>query len=347
MPLHTGHELMIEMAAAEFDEVTIIISSQLEDPGQTPGLVARATLIGNKYENRNITVKQWVDRSPEILETDRYGTVINNEPFWQYWIKMLNLSVPDLTHIVSSDRYGQELARRLSTAERPVEWCPIDPDRELYNISARDIRANPLANWKYISKEFREFYACVVTVIGPESAGKTTLVNDLAEFWGGAAVPEYGRILSEAKQNNLTVDDFIAILHRHESLVKHAIENSPNGMVFVDTERFVTRLYADKYLALSMAAQSRLHHAVTTIRSYSDIIVLVPPVLEWVDDGTRVMSDIAERKDFYRHLKNFYMYTRGLLELQSTDRKDRVHEVSRAIADEVVDQSAKIRLITY
>ena len=342
MPLHKGHELMINMALAEFSHVTIIVSSSAWKPDKkTPGLEERYKIIKKKYEPYNVTVVKHVDLSPTINEMDEHGTVINNEPFWDYWVETVHKIATRATHLVSSDRYGGDLVRRINLRYKTnMKWVPVDPDRELVPVSATDIRKDPFKNWKYISEEFRRFYALKIVVMGPESTGKSTLVKDLAKYWRSGYVPEYGRILSEAQNNNLTVQNFIDIKNRHYEMIEQAIKMSDTGIVFIDTEAFTTFQFLAEYLGLEERenGNAAIKLVAEANASKFDKYILLPPVIPWDDDGTRVMPDKTRREKFYEELEDFLKEReRPYHVVTSLGREERVREVS-CLLPELVGQ---------
>jgi HTH-type transcriptional repressor of NAD biosynthesis genes len=192
------------------------------------------------------------------------------------------------------------------------------------------IREKPLEHWRYISREFRRYFAKKIVVVGPESTGKSTLVKDLAQAWNSSYVPEYGRILSEAKKNVLNEADFNLIATRHENMINLAIEESETGLVFIDTEAYTTMLYAEVWFSdafddsdfdeVSMRANFSKYH----------MQILLPPEIPWDDDGTRVMPLEGERVKFYKRLKTFFSDNSAddLYEVRSRSRNERVNEIS-------------------
>lgn len=339
MPMHKGHELMIEMAASQLDEMVVIVSSMA---ASTPGrdwLNTRYEIIKQKYANvPNITVVKYVDTYSELdeyLETDDNGTVINNEPFWDYWTNIFRTFAPDATHFVSSDRYGKEAARRMD-----IEWFAVDPDRELFDISATQIRNDPVANWKYLAREFRPHYVKKVVVVGPESSGKSTLVKDLGKAWNSPAVPEYGRIMTEiVGDNEWKVDDFHLIVTRQHAMNDKAALESETGVIFIDTEAYTTFLYCVEYLdGFSRTIKDMAYD------EKFDLVVLVKPNLPWVNDGARVMPKQNDRQTFYDTLLQFISCkSDDYYELDETDRTKRVTEVSVLVADLLAYRTNKFK----
>lgn len=337
-PLHQGHELMVSMAAAEMDEVIVIVSDTVASDQLTSKLTESYMPLNYRYKAvcrafgkyPNVKVVKHVDLYGEPKQYDNHGTAVDDE-FWDYWTNVFKILAPDAIYFVSSDRYGQEAANRLH-----IGWFPVDPDRELINISATRIRANPIDNWHYINEEFRSDFGKRILVIGPESTGKTTLTKDLGIALGSPVVPEYGRFLSEAKNNDLNIQDFHRIVVRHASMEETAMRVSKTGLTISDTDRFTTYLFSKIYLGVHMAnPRPRSGRSVNPDRY--DLVVLLPPVIPWIDDGTRVISDYSERVEFYDQLLEAYREHPNLVILTETDRQKRVDIVCGHVASMLQD----------
>ncbi|MEB3126245.1 MAG: adenylyltransferase/cytidyltransferase family protein [Synechococcales bacterium] len=134
-PLHKGHQLVIETALAEMDEVSVII---YDAPETTPiPLNIRARWIRRLYPNVNV-IEAWdgpteVGNTPEIQRSHE-----------QYIIDRLKIS--DITHFYSSEFYGQPMSTALGAINRLV-----DPSRKRVPISGTQIRQNPFLGREFIS----------------------------------------------------------------------------------------------------------------------------------------------------------------------------------------------------
>ena len=122
-----------------------------------------------------------------------------------------------------------------------------------------------------------------VGVIGPESAGKSTLAKYLANRYRGTLIPEYAREYIENLDRPYTYDDVVAIArHQIEELSK-----LPNGLYFFDTELIVTKVwFVHKYGHCPDWLEQALH-------TYPmDVYLLTYPDLPWVPDPVRENPDI-------------------------------------------------------
>lgn len=347
-PFHRGHELMISMAAAELKELTVIVadSEDAEYVGDLYiSLVFRYNMVKQALKHLdNVRVVYHVDKYGDAQEYDKHGTAVD-EDFWAYWTNVFTMLAPDANYFVSSDRYGQEAARRMSDTHptREVQWFPVDPDRELFDISATRIRQDPFGNWKYIHPMFRQLFGKRILVIGPESSGKSTLVRELGKALSSPAVPEYGRILSEMHENELTEEHFEQIVKRHHEMELFAIRNSETGLAISDTDVFTTYLYSEVYLPDSGMESIRRKCNI----NWYDLVIILPPELEWDDDGTRVMDDYNDRKGFFERLCSEYAnHPNAWIIKHTPDLKDRVDIVCSKV-DELFFSNAEIRESRY
>jgi NadR type nicotinamide-nucleotide adenylyltransferase len=338
LPLTKGHEVMIDFARSQLDELIIIVSSNDSSASSKgmPSLCERAVIIDGKYGGNNVSVIAVTDTIGDPKSYDLHGTS-TDEDFWNKWVEVFSEFAPDATHFVSSDRYGKEAARRLG-----LKWMPVDPDRQVIDISATKVRdANSsmftclggTKAFRNISDSFKPILAKKFVVVGAESSGKSTVVADLARRFGTSYAPEYGRILSEARDNDLDADDFDDIVSG-QHVLNDAAAIASDGIYFVDTEAFTTYLYATVY---GVQPSDRIFQMARQETCAG--VIFIPPVLNWVDDGTRVMAGSAERQKFYDELVILFEKHKlcggdtPSMVLSSTDRAERVTEVEDWIYD--------------
>lgn len=291
MPLHAGHELMIEFGIAMCNEFNIIVSGKETD---VIPLSVRWAWVNEKYGHLpNVFVHDHTDESPTPINVDEHGTVLDPE-YQEYWKNEFTRMAPHATHFVSSDMYGKTMADLLG-----IKWLPVDPKREMINISATQIRDDVEYNFNMISDVAKPYFVHKIAIVGPESCGKSTLVRDLANHFGGSIVNEYGRTLSEVKENDLTVEDFMDIVHGQQALIDIAVKNAKSPFVFIDTEAYTTYLFSKVYLGEYIEEIAEFGHT-----QEIDHYIVLSPTVEWVNDGTRVLGDQEKREKFYEDILN-------------------------------------------
>lgn len=176
-PLHKGHQLVIETALAEMDEVSVIIYDATET---TPiPLNMRARWIRRLYPNVNV-IEAWdgpteVGNTPEIQRSHE-----------QYIIDRLKIS--DITHFYSSEFYGQPMSTALGAINRLV-----DPSRKRVPISGTQIRQNPFLGREFISPLVYQDLIINIVFLGAPSTDKTTIARRMATEYETVWMPEYGR----------------------------------------------------------------------------------------------------------------------------------------------------------
>lgn len=150
-----------------------------------------------------------------------------------------------------------------------------------------------------IGRSFRRKYAPFfqkrLTVLGPESAGKTTLARDLAAAFRALVMPEYGRTYDVAyKQGkNWSADDLVTLAETHR-VMRKAISGLAGPLLIEDTDAVQTAVWS-QFLVNGVAP------ALGTIEreTLADHYLLLAPDTQWVQDGVRYAGDPAVRAFFF------------------------------------------------
>ncbi|MEM7218263.1 MAG: AAA family ATPase [Pseudomonadota bacterium] len=289
LPLHKGHELLLQAAATHCNELTVLVGVTPNDPysfEQRKRWITAAIQAGNQ-NTATMAIVADPDPDPNVAK-DAEGTVVD-ERYWQRWLEQNAETLRDIELVFTSDPYGQELARRIGAS-----WFPVDPTRETVPVSARQIRKDRRAYFHFVSDGAKPDVALTVAVVGAESTGKSMLVRALAEHYSTTYAPEWGRTISDAR-DALSVADFDAILSMQKLLIRRAQLDS-DGLCFTDTEAITTALYAPIYLGEEHA---NAWHIAREQRF--SLYLLLDPTVPWVDDGTRVL-DQPKRQAFHQAL---------------------------------------------
>jgi nicotinamide riboside kinase len=129
--------------------------------------------------------------------------------------------------------------------------------------------------------EQRGRYIFIIT--GPESAGKSSLTEELAKYFNGIAVKEYARDYVENLNRNYTFEDVEAIaahqVEEYHSVTEITDRNRP---VFFDTFLFITKVWFEEVF---YCCPLWLHRAIKKCRI--DLALLCFPDLPWEPDGVR------------------------------------------------------------
>lgn len=88
-----------------------------------------------------------------------------------------------------------------------------------------------------------------VVLFGPESTGKSTLAQQLADHYDTVFVPEYSRIYAEMQllcNKPLTKEDVVEIAHGQLKL-ETELRPKANKVLFCDTDLLETKVYSEMY----------------------------------------------------------------------------------------------------
>lgn len=273
MPPQTGHVYLINTAAAQCVNLYVMICS--DDTQPIAGELRYKWLCEIFKGRENIHIIWCTDPNPQYPEECESVDIF----YKKYWVPSVHKHIDKLGVIFTSEEYGDEFARYLG-----VEHVKVDQPRSHYAISATDIRTNPFHNWQYIPKEVRTYFKKTITIMGPESTGKSTLAKRLAEHFETAYIKEYGRTyVAITGTDNLTVNDFESIAVGHNLCISLA---NNTKTLFVDTEAITTKVFMDMYLGPCEGLHSNIIEEHIKGQEF-DLYLLLDIDVPWVDDGTR------------------------------------------------------------
>jgi len=297
MPLHEGHLLVIKTAATLVDDLVVLVCSLNDDP--IDGMLRYRWVTDSVPDN--VTVRWHSDPMPQLPEDD--------VDFWPKWKSLIH-SYGRFDKVFGGEDYVLTLGIEINAE-------PVPLGRDLIKISASKIRANPYAHWKHVPSVVRPYYRKRVTLLGPESTGKTTLSNQLQEYFGDSScvVPEYGRTYDETlkKGADWNSDDFLSIATIHAAMRSALLPSCP-PIVIEDTDFIQT-----------MAWENQLTGSVTNDYSSfdsADLYLLLTPEVPWIDDGTRygekhrdsmlhyLRTQLSDRKLNYQRIQGSDWHTR-------------------------------------
>lgn len=274
MPVHQGHIHLIETAAAQVQQLTVLMCSIKSEP--IPGGLRYAWLRQSLLHLPQVRVLHITDENPQTPEQHKF--------FWEIWLDTFRRHVPDAQVVFSSEDYGDEIARRMG-----IRHIMVDKPRQTVPVSATLIRQNPHKYWHFIPPPVRPYYVHKVVLTGPESVGKTTLTRQLAQHFNAAFVEEYGRSYTDKHGTQLSPLDFSHIAAGQLMWEDQAAQNADNGLLFCDTDLMVTQIWAEVYQQPCPAWIIDINHQ----RRY-DLYLLLDTDIDWHDDGTREFPQLRQ-----------------------------------------------------
>lgn len=147
---------------------------------------------------------------------------------------------------------------------------------------------------KDTSKFRRELKRVLIT--GPESSGKTALVNRLSECFNGVAVEEYARAYVEGLDHSYTYDDVEHIARQQLSAYEREYQGAE--WVFFDTGLMITMVWFE---VVYKEIPKWLVGAMQEVRF--DLVLLCAPDIPWIPDGVRENGGDERDRLFERYKK--------------------------------------------
>ncbi|MTJ48882.1 AAA family ATPase [Dolichospermum sp. UHCC 0259] len=204
--------------------------------------------------------------------------------FWQIWYDSIRRVLPNgPDYVFASENYGWQLAEILGAS-----YIPVDQARSLVPISGTQMRQNPLENWHYLPDCVRPYFARRVCIFGPESTGKSTLTQNLANYYNTVYVSEYARGLLDFKGGHCDFTD-IPLIARGQMAAEDALVRQANKVIFCDTDLITTTIWS--HVLFGKCPQWIEDEG--NRRKY-DLYLLLDVDVPWVDDTQRCLPNYRE-----------------------------------------------------
>ena len=269
-PPTKGHQFLIDSATKHCEVVHVMICSL---KSETISGELRAQWLRDMYQfNPNVRIIHCTDENPQYPSE----CTSLDEFYNTYWVPTVYKNIKELDVVFTSEDYGEEFARYLG-----IKHVMVDKERKTYPVSGTAVRTDALSNWGLIDKQVQRYFMKKVVVMGPESTGKSTLISNLARYFGANSVEEFGRTYTEVTgTDNLTLKDFENIVFGHANLIENV---EPSKVVFIDTEAITTKIFCEMYLG---SCDSEYINEMIEKQRF-DLHLVLDIDVPWVDDGTR------------------------------------------------------------
>ncbi len=298
-PLHIGHIHDIIKAASVCEELYIIISWCEGRESASKELRYRWILNSTRHlPNIKIILIEDKAVSKEVYDTDFY---------WEQGARDIKEAIGKKIDAVfcGSDYFGTNRFESLYGHESEVIYF----DRQEVPISATEIRSWASEHWDYIPNVCKDHYTRKVLVLGGESTGKSTLVQNLALAYNTNFVSEVGRdtCAYAGGEQMMTAEDLYENLLRQKLHVMDAVKHA-NRLLFVDTDAITTLFYSDLLLT-DAKLQEKCKNLALAIHSITDwdLILFLEPTVEFVQDGTRNELIAQNRKKYSEQIKSLFL----------------------------------------
>jgi NadR type nicotinamide-nucleotide adenylyltransferase len=278
LPPHTGHLHLIRESAKQVDHMYVLMCSIEREP--IPGHLRYQWLRKIFAREAHIQVIHVTDENPQ--------EPIEHPDFWRIWAGTFERNLPEKPDIFfSSEHYGFDLERELG-----IKHHLIDLHRQTVSISARYIRQEPFRYWDFIPEVVRPYFVKKVVLTGPESVGKSTLAQQLAQHFQTHWLPEYGREYYEQVMPHF---DYLGISHIAGGHLMHEEEAllRANKILFLDTDLILTEIWSEIYFQRCPEWIRTVNHLPA---QRADLYLLLKPDVPWVNDGTRSFGHIREEQ---------------------------------------------------
>ncbi|UFH55658.1 AAA family ATPase [Spirosoma sp. KNUC1025] len=310
MPVHKGHLALIEFARQQCDRLIVSMTITPDDVIQPDLRFHWLTELLAPYPEIEVVAESDDFHDPTL-------------PLWEatkLWAAFIKTRFPTVSVFFSSEEYAIPLAHHSG-----LRHVAFDPPRHRVPVSATLIRQQPARYWAYIPEIVRPYFVKKVCLFGPESVGKTTLAQQLANEYQTRFVPEMAR--SMITSNDFTLNDIIQIGKAQTEAVQLA-ERSANRVLFCDTDVITTQIYASIYF---QQVPPVLYELEMQVRY--DAYILLDIDIPWVADNLRDFghqrSEMLSRFRYELDKRN-YVYT--LVSGSYTER----FEAAKRIADTLI-----------
>lgn len=273
-PPHLGHYYVIAQAVIECESVTVLVCSKV---GEKPDASMRAAWIRRHWDYTPNFYVMTVSPPASLEDDDSQGWAKATLEWLRY--------TPEA--VFTSEEYGPIYAAWMSQmGTNECEHVMVDPDRSVFPVSGRQVRAEPRKYWDYLMYDQRQYYTRRIRLVGAESTGTTTMARELAKHYHTTWVPEYGRTYYEGRATNDTELTWFDEEFEHIAAAQRAMEDQlarmSNGLLFCDTDEFATLFWMKRY-----AGHTSPHIETLSHRGEKDLYFLTGDEIPFVQDGLR------------------------------------------------------------
>ena len=138
-----------------------------------------------------------------------------------------------------------------------------------------------------------------IVIIGPESTGKTTLCEQLADHYKTNWCPEFARAYLLEKGMGYNYEDLLSIARSQLELEERLLPEAKNDLFFIDTDMYVMKVWCEVVF-------DQCHNWILkqiANRQY-DYYLLCNTELPWIEDELREYPDLVTRQKLFNMYKD-------------------------------------------
>lgn len=133
-----------------------------------------------------------------------------------------------------------------------------------------------------------------IAIVGPESTGKSTMAQHLAQVLGTVCVPEYARYYCRNLDRQYTLQDEVNMFYGQVALEDALIPLAKNNLLVCDTTMLTVKIWCDHLFG------DTPNEVTDEIKSRKyDFYLLMDIDLPWEDDPLR---DFPQQREHFMHV---------------------------------------------
>ncbi|MCF6273381.1 MAG: AAA family ATPase [Rhodobacteraceae bacterium] len=274
MPPHEGHVALVRTATYLVDRLTIILACAHDDP--IPADVRRG----------------WMEALFPLTRVVLHCTsrpISTDSPEWAGIIRRLH---PEpINRVIGSEDYLVPLAKALN-----AQHFILDPMWMAFPANSADIRADAFAHWQSLPSHVRPWYQKRLTLVGPESTGKSYMADLLAQKFGGPYVPEYGRPYEKYRSTGPYRPEELHYIVDGHIAHRKTLALMAGPVLFEDTDPLLTAVWAEMLLGHSLPdLEARIE--------LPEHYLLLDADTPWAEDPLRYYAKQELRVQFFEKIK--------------------------------------------
>jgi NadR type nicotinamide-nucleotide adenylyltransferase len=275
MPMHKGHEYLIRFAQGFCEELTVVVDC----------------LKGQAYSPEQR--KRWIEEEIPGVQVVALTKEMPQDPsetehFWSMWKDAILEAAGRPDVIVAAMDYGWALAEQLK-----CEMVACDISRKSLPISATQIREDSVGQWDWLCGSAKASLTKRLVFLGPESTGKTTISQKIAQELKTIYVPEYAKTLIDRQQGQFFEHNVRQVLTAQRQS-ENVLAREAGPYLLCDSDALTTLIWSETLFGKAPKEACKF----ASRAGENTMTFLMTPDTMWVSDSHRKVVEQAENNDF-------------------------------------------------